>query len=313
MEAAPFYSEIADAPADVTAQWIHADDGVRLRVAIWKAVGPGKGTVLMFPGRTEFIETFGRTITEFGKLGYSSLVIDWRGHGLSDRIAEDTRMGHVDQFSDYQKDVAAMINAAQELGLPKPWYLLGNSMGACIGLRALSHRLPIAACAFCAPMWDIKLSLLQRMAAWPVTWVARLIGKGQVYAPGHSGESYILGVSFQDNRRTNDPDMYRYMVTQAQSAPELHTGGPSMGWLNQVLRETRSLAKVPSPDIPCITFCPDEDELVSIPAIQDRMAHWPGGRLELVSNAKHNLLLEKPKIREDVLKKICEVFTRAGD
>lgn len=313
MEIAPFYSEIADAPENGTAYWIHADDGVRLRVAMWKAEEPSKGSVLMFPGRTEFIETFGRTVAEFRKFGYSSFVIDWRGHGLSDREAEDPKTGHVNRFSDYQKDVAAMIKAAQELGLPKPWYLIGNSMGACIGLRSLIDGLPVAACAFCAPLWDIKLSPIQRLAAWPVSWAAQKVGKGHIYAPGHSGDNYILRVSFQDNRRTNDLGMYQYMVNQAQSVPDLHTGGPSMGWLYQTLNETRSLSKMSSPDLPCIAFCPDQDELVGVRAVQNRMARWPSGRFELIQNAKHNLLLEIPEIRESVMTKICEVFANAGN
>ncbi|MEP3332305.1 alpha/beta hydrolase [Sedimentitalea sp.] len=311
MKPALYYSEIADAPEGVSAYWILADDGVRLRVSVLKADSARKGSVLMFPGRTEFIETFGRTVADFGSQGYSSLVIDWRGHGLSDRVAIDPKLGHVARFSDYQKDVAAMITAAQQLDLPKPWYLLGNSMGACIGLRALTDGLSVAACAFCAPLWDIKLSSFQRMAAWPMTWAAQLVGRDQNYAPGHSGDSYILGVSFQDNRRTNDAGMYQYMVYQAQCAPELHTGGPSMGWLGQVLRETRNLAKLPSPDIPCITFCPDEDDLISVSAVQNRMARWPNGRLELIPDSKHNLLLEMPEVRESIVNKICEVFSGA--
>lgn len=308
MEIAPLYSEISDAPANGAAYWIHADDGVRLRVARWKARASSKGSILMFPGRTEFIETFGRTVGDFETRGYSSFVIDWRGHGLSDRVAEDPKVGHVNLFSDYHKDVAAMIKAANELDLPKPWYLIGNSMGACIGLRALIDGLPVVACAFCAPMWDVKLSSVQRLAAWPISWTANLLGKGQSYAPNHSGESYILSVNFQDNRRTNDPDMFQYMVNQAQEAPGLHTGGPSMSWLYQTLSETHDLAKMPSPDIPCIAFSADDDELVGIPAVRNRMLHWPDGKYELIQNSKHNLLLEKPEIREKITTKICELF-----
>jgi len=29
------------------------------------------------------------------------------------------------------------LKAAEELDLPKPWYLVGIAMGACIGLRAM--------------------------------------------------------------------------------------------------------------------------------------------------------------------------------
>lgn len=311
METAPFYAEIAEAPPDTAAYWVRAADGIKLRVAVNPSGRPEKGTILVFPGRTEFIETFGRTMVEFAELGYSTLVIDWRGHGLSDRIAQDPQLGHVGRFSDYQLDVVAMVQAARQLGLPEPWYLVGNSMGACIGLRALIDGLPVSACAFCAPMWDIKLSPLARLLAWPVSWAASVTGKAQRYAPGHSGESYILGVDYPSNRRTNDEDMYRYMVRQAEAAPELHTGGPSMTWLNQVLRETRKLSRVPSPNLPCISFCPEEDELISIPAVKSRMARWVGSSLEFIPGAKHNLLLEEAPIRGRILAKICEVFGRA--
>lgn len=308
MEIAPLYSEIADAPENGTAYWVWADDGVRLRVAMWQAERP-TGTILIFPGRTEFIENFGRNVAVFAGLGYTTSAIDWRGHGLSDRLTEDTRTGHVVRFSDYQKDVAAMIKAAEELDLPKPWYLIGNSMGACIGLRAVINGLPVTACAFCAPMWDVKLSPLQRLAAWPITSAAQMLGKGQIYVPGHSGESYILSVNFQENRRTNDLEMYAYMVNQAKNAPRLHTGGPSMGWLYQTLKETHQLSRLPSPDLPCIAFCPDQDELICVSAVQDRMACWPGGRIEMIHGAKHNLLLETPEIRDRVISKIGELFS----
>ncbi|MCO6385281.1 alpha/beta fold hydrolase [Oceanicola sp. 502str15] len=311
METAPFYAEIAEAPPDTAAYWVRAEDGTKLRVAQSLSDGPEKGTILVFPGRTEFIETFGRTMEEFAVLGYSTLVLDWRGHGLSDRIAHDPQLGHVGRFSDYQLDVAAMVQAARQLGMPEPWYLLGNSMGACIGLRALIDGLPVSACAFCAPMWDIKLSLMARLLAWPVSWAASVTGKGERYAPGHSGESYILSVDYPSNRRTNDEGMYRYMVRQAEAAPELHTGGPSMTWLHQVLRESRKLSKAPSPNLPCISFCPEEDALVSLPAVQSRMARWPEGTLEFIPGAKHNLLLEEAKIRGRILAKICDVFERA--
>ncbi|QEP30469.1 alpha/beta hydrolase (plasmid) [Pukyongiella litopenaei] len=252
-------------------------------------------------------------MVEFAELGYSTLVVDWRGHGLSDRIAQDPKLGHVGRFSDYQLDVAAMVQAARQLGMPEPWYLLGNSMGACIGLRALINGLPVAACAFCAPMWGIKLSLLARIFAWPVSWAASVSGSGQRYAPGHSGESYILSVDYPSNRRTNDEDMYLYMVRQAEAAPELHTGGPSMTWLNQVLLETKKLSRVPSPSLPCISFCPEEDELVSLSAVKSRMARWAGGTLEFIPGAKHNLLLEETEICRHIFTGSVAKFASSGN
>lgn len=147
-----FHSKVAQGPGDGIALWVHTDDKVRLRTGLWHSENASRGTVLLFPGRSEYIENYGRTATALDQLGFATFAIDWRGHGLSDRLSEDRLIGHVNRFSDYQRDVAAMINAAKKLALPKPWYLIGHSMGACIGLRAVIEGLPITTCAFTSPM-----------------------------------------------------------------------------------------------------------------------------------------------------------------
>lgn len=312
MDDAPFHSEIAEGPSNVTAHWIFADDEVRLRVAHWPTDGLSKGTVFLFQGRTENIEKYGRTVAALNVVGYAAFAIDWRGQGLSDRLTEDRMTGHVARFSDYQKDVAAMTEAAETLDLPKPWYVIGHSLGACIGLRAIIEGFPVAACAFTAPLWDINLSLLQRVGAWPLSWGAQVIGKGHVYAPGTRGESYVLTTAFEDNRLTHDPDMYQYYINISEALPDQQIGGPSLRWLFQTLKETRALSKLSSPDIPCITFHGVDDEIVAISAIQDRMARWPRGKLEPVENGRHDVLCEIPDIRNNVIASINELFAQAG-
>lgn len=308
MDDAPFFPQVAEGPDNVRAYWINAEDKVRLRVAHWPLEGSPKGTVLLLQGRTENIEKYGRTAEALHAAGYAAFAIDWRGQGLSDRLTDDRMTGHVVRFSDYQKDVAAMTEAAAALDLPKPWYLIGHSLGACVGLRAIIEGLPISACVFTAPLWGINLSTFQRLAAWPLSWAAQFMGKGHVYAPGTRGESYVLHTAFEDNRLTHDPDMYKYYIDISESLVDQQIGGPSMGWLFQALKETRSLTKLPSPDIPCITFCGAEDSIVAIPAVQDRMARWPRGRFELVDNARHDVLHESPHIRDEVLNRILDLF-----
>lgn len=308
MEKADFYTETSGGATSTSAYWVYAGDGVRLRVGLWQAENVSNGSVLLFPGRTDYIEQYGRVADELVKYGYSTLVIDWRGQGLADRVTEDPRTGHVKRFADYQKDVAAMLNAAKDLGLPKPWHLIGHSMGGCIGLRALMEGLPVAACAFTAPMWDIHISPVERLAALPLTWAAQALGKGHIYAPGYSGQTYVLRAGFEGNTLTNDPEMYQHWVNLAKNLPDRQTGGPSMGWLYQSLREMRSLSRMTSPDIPCISFCGTQDHIVGIAAIHDRMNRWPGGIYKVIDNAKHELLLEMPTVRQSVMAEICDLF-----
>ena len=48
-------------------------------------------------------------------------------------------------------------------------------------------------------MWAINLSKVQRLAAWPLSWVAQSFGRGETYAPGQDDQSYVLKTVFDDN------------------------------------------------------------------------------------------------------------------
>lgn len=304
MHAAPLYEDVADGPTGGAAWWLTAADGVRLRVGLWNQ-SASKGTVLLFPGRTEYVEKYGRVAAHFAKCGYATLVIDWRGQGLSDRLTDDAMAGHVHQFLDYQQDVAAMTEAATRLALPRPWHLLAHSMGGCIGLRAVMQGLDVQNCAFSSPMWGIHLANALRPFAWSLSWGSRQFGMSHFYAPGTAGEHYVLAEPFETNKLTNDREMYAYMARQLREHPELGLGGPSLRWLYESLRETRDLTRLPSPNIPCLTILGSDEQIVDVPRVRDRMAHWPGGHLELVPGGRHETLMDTPDMRTRLLDMLC--------
>ena len=82
--AAPLFPQ-ADGPQGGVAQWLTTSDGVRVRVAVWGRDAP-KGTVLLFPGRTEYVEKYGRAAGDLLARGFATVAIDWRGQGLADRL-----------------------------------------------------------------------------------------------------------------------------------------------------------------------------------------------------------------------------------
>jgi len=308
MEPAQIYSEISTAPEAVDGFMVTASDGVKLRLGVWKTTKACLGTVLFFPGRGDYIELYGHPVAAFVDAGYNAVVIDWRGHGLSNRIAPNPKMGHVNSFSEYQLDVQAVMTCVDELQLAKPLYLVGHSMGACIALRSLMDGLEIEATAFSAPMFGIYMAPYERIAAWPLTWGLQAIGKGQMYAPGFNDKSYVFRHDFEDNTLTNSQPEYDRWIMQGTKRPDLHTGGPSMGWLYAALKECAALDKLPSPDIPCLTFCGNQEETVRVGSIRSRMANWPKGHLEQVLNAKHELFLELPEVRDNVIRQIIAFF-----
>jgi lysophospholipase len=131
---APFYGDLAEGPDGAAAWWVTTSDGLRVRVGHFPAAQPAQGTVLLFPGRTEYVEKYGRTAQAFAQRGFHTVAIDWRGQGLADRLLDDPRTGHVHVFDDYQLDLAAVMAAVHELDLPRPFHLLGHSMGGCFGM-----------------------------------------------------------------------------------------------------------------------------------------------------------------------------------
>jgi lysophospholipase len=296
---APYHAAVADGPETGAALWLTTSDGVRIRIAHWKHPD-AKGTVLMFPGRTEYIEKYGRSAAAFAAHGYASVAIDWRGQGLADRLIDDRDAGYVERFPDYQHDVAALLAALEALKMPKPWFLLGHSMGGCIGLRAVMSGLPVNAAAFSAPMWGILMSSAMRPAAWALSWTSRRVGAGEKLAPGTKAETYVLAEPFEGNNLTHDPEMYRYMQEQMRQVPEMALGGPSLHWLNEALMEMRSLAARPAPDLPCLTFLGTDEKIVDPEAIKTRMAGWSSGELVVIEDAEHEVLMERPAIRDKV-------------
>ena len=310
MAEAPFDSYLAEGPDTVNAHWVYAADGLRLRIAIWTPSVKTRGTVLVFQGRTENIEKYGRAADVFVDHGYTVMAIDWRGQGSSDRLSENRRLGHVEKFADYQKDVAAMISAARAFDLPKPYFLLGHSLGAAIGLRALAEGLPITACAFTAPLWGIRLSSGQRLAAWTVSWLAKLIGKAEMFAPGTGNEAYVLQTPFQNYRLTHDPDMYAYYIRISEGLVDHQIGGPSMGWLFEALKEMVALSKLRPPKVACIAFCGEQDSLVDVQAASERVASWPRAELQIVPKGRHDVLFETTATRRLVYDRILEMFDR---
>ncbi len=304
---APLFVDIYPGPETGSAHWAKTSDGKRVRVAHWPLEG-AKGTVLLFPGRTEYAEKYGITATSFADRGLCVMTIDWRGQGLSDRLLPDARVGHVDVFSDYQKDVATMLRAARALQLPRPYFLLAHSMGGAIGLRAAMEGLPVQACAFTAPMWGIHLAPHLRPIARTFANVMPRLGQGHRLPVGTKYEPYITSEPFENNMLTTDRQMFEMMRDQIVAHPEMSLGGPSFIWLREALDETRHLSLRAAPSLPCLTFLGSNERIVHLGRIHQRMKTWKGGTLHIVDGAEHEILMETPSIRDATIESISRLF-----
>ena len=306
LTSAPFHAIIADEPV-ANAYWTKAADGTRIRVAHWKKTR-SKGTVLLFPGRSEYIEKYSVTAADLAAKGFGTFAIDWRGQGLADRLVKDVNAGYVEDFADYQSDLEAALDVAKELKLPKPWYLLGHSMGGAIGLRALYNGLDVKAASFSAPMWGVGSTPTIRFFGKILGNVVSRLGHGDRFAPGASPDLYVIVDTFPDNMLTTDSAMYVRMQEQARAHPELCIAGFTYKWAFEAIKETQALEAIASPTLPCFTFWGTNERIVNPSAIERRMARWQDGRSMLVPRAEHEILMDSLAMRQPVIDAMAEYF-----
>ncbi len=299
---APFHADVADAPPGAQAYWLTATDGVRLRVVVWR--GGERGTVVIFPGRTEFAEKYGRVAGALVARGLAVVVIDWRGQGLADRHPRDAMLGHVQDFRDYQHDVTALMALEAELDLPGPRYLVAHSMGGCIGLRTLLERAEFCGAIFSAPMWHLQMKAATRELTSKMTHLANSIGLGGRLMPGARAQPTALSISFEGNALTSDRPTFDWCVAQITAHPELALGGPSMQWTYAALEEMARLYVAPLPRIPVLVMVGTEETVVSTSVIRSQVAKMAEGDLLELDGARHEIFMERPGIVSEVWRRI---------
>lgn len=303
---APLFEDIAQAPPGGVAHWVTTEDGVRIRVAVWR--GGDRGTVLLFPGRTEYIEKYGHTATELVNIGFSVAIIDWRGQGLAHRFLKEPLIGHVESFTDFQHDVRAMIELVRSEGLPETLYMIAHSMGGCIGFRTCIERDDIASVIFTGPMWGIAATPPKRALGWTVSSLSRAGRFSQLLTPGTALETYVRVAAYEDNQLTTDPEMFAHMQAQLNAHPELALGGPSLHWVNEALRECRRLSRMPSPSQNAEIYLGTNERIVDVEAVHDRAARWQNATLHLVEGGEHEILMELPETRARVIASADALF-----
>ncbi len=289
-----------------SAHWLTARDGTRIRCAVWRE---GRdGTVLFLNGRTEYIEKYGLAAAWFGARGLSFATLDWRGQGLSDTDEVPSGLCHVDDFSDYQQDVGAVIAHLTYLEMPQPLLLLSHSMGGAIGLRALHEGMPAKAAVFCGPMWGILLPTPARVAARLVSAAAVRLGWSRHFVPGGGTRSHFEIADPANSFLTSDDAMFSFVGGQLRRHPELSRGGPSFAWMHTSLRECSRLTSERPPRIPSLVLLGTEERIVDPKAIRSVCARWTEAELEMIDGARHELLMETETVRTHVLDRASAFF-----
>ncbi|MEM9120428.1 MAG: alpha/beta fold hydrolase [Cyanobacteria bacterium P01_F01_bin.56] len=133
--------------------------------------GETKGTVLLFPGNGgNKAHQLMWPAGNFNKLGYHTLMVDFRGQGGSS--GNSATMGLREA-----EDVAAAMAHAEQIGLPKPYVLYGVSAGSAAIMKAINDGLQPDAVVLEMPFAYFMKAVKTRMQAqdFPTTGIAELL------------------------------------------------------------------------------------------------------------------------------------------
>ena len=299
-------------PKGGEAFWFDGFDGKPLRGAVWPAPPEGaRGTVLLFGGRTEFIEKYFEVISLLQGRGFGVMTMDWRGQGLSVRMTDNPLKGHIADFAQFDRDMALFMKIVAVRRSPGPLIGLAHSMGGNILMRWLYHAdtgaelavgLPeLDALALTAPMMGLALSPAARLAMRVLCFSSMALGLGENYIPG-GGDKDALGChTFEGNTVTSDPDRYARNDAIVAAEPMLKLAAPTLGWGGAAVESmdwTQSDAFVSRIATPVLIAGASKDVLVDTPFLETYARRVPEASYLPCEGSRHEIMMERDALQK---------------
>jgi lysophospholipase len=285
-------SPLAPVPSGGAAEWIEGAGSLRLRAALFPALNP-RGSVILSPGRTEPIEKYFEVVEDLRGRGFTVLVHDWRGHGLSGRLHRDPMRGHADGLDPFLADYRRLLGAFAAR-LPRPWIGLGHSMGGALTALALVEgETRLDGAVLSAPMMGVQLGAAPMWLARALAGGFSRLGGGGSYAAGR-GDPF--GGTFATNILTHDQARFERTCALLTAAPELQLGGVTWAWLDFALKLSSRLAVSGPVSVPMAVVTAGDERLVDNAASR-AFAERAGARYVEIPGAFHELLMETDAVR----------------
>jgi len=288
------------APPGAIVSALTTGDKWTLRAARWSCGAASAGTIVILPGRAEFIEKYFEVVGELLSRNFDVAILDWRGQGLSGRLTGNPRKGHVGDFRAYERDLEALVQQVLAPFCPPPWFALGHSMGGAVALAmARAGRSPFARMVLTSPMIDIY-GLRFKAAKRSLAKMLVLLGLGRLFVPGGGPVPY-MSVNFEGNILTSDPGRHARGAALINAFPDLVIADPTIGWINAAFRLMRRFEDAGYPRrilTPVLILAAGDDRLVDTASAEQFASRLKAGKCMTLRNARHEILMERDCFRE---------------
>lgn len=299
------------APEGGTGEWYRGAGGLRLRVGFWEPQRPARGTVFVSPGRSEPIEKYYEVVRDLLARDLCVVVHDWRGQGLSARLLPDRLKCHARAADEFLDDFQRLLDAFEDRA-PKPWVVLGHSMGAALNLATLIKGEPrISGALLVNPMLRVKTG---RHALWAVhfqtNWHVNH-GRGTDYVPDLFDDPFEH--TFESDALTHDAERYNIWREQLFACPHLAVGSPTWGWLSFALKLGETILKdklkaAKKVKTPVTILCSGDDHLINKQPSKAFAKKLGKATYVEIPGAEHEILIEAEEYRREAFAELDKLM-----
>lgn len=289
----------------------HKGRKLRYGVSFPKDTTPD-AVVVFLPGLSEFGEKYFELARDLNARNMAFWVIDWMGHGKSDRYFEERP--HKRHSRGFQNDVddlhALYLDYIKHSSVHPdvgriPRVMLAHSMGANIGLRYLKQHPDTFDCAcLSAPMFGIHgLNNIPLPVAYIMTAIISLFA-GRAYASGQTDWRETLRPAPGKDIFSSDEKRGAIHNFWCLFDPELQTGGITWRWLHEAVKSCLVLQKpsfLKSIKTPCLIATAGQDTIVNNAATERVVKNLPHAHHINLDGAKHEIFMEDDKFRTILL------------
>ncbi len=296
---------LIDQMTDASVGYHHCDDGGHLRYALLWPKGEPRGTILVAPGRREFIEKKHLEVGEdFIKRGYRLVMFEWRGQGLSDRFLDGDKRQRdfVPDFTIHIRDLSSFYERVVKPNQRGKLLLCGHSMGSHLFLRWLIENpaLDVAGAILTAPMLALGGHVAHNSANL-LSWSATKLGYGYDYA--YAQHDYDQqDMLFDGNPLTHDAMRFAVLEQYFKAYPQMTVGGVTWEWIHAAMRSMHvtqrrhSLAQV---KYPILTMTGARDRVTPLSETQRYLALLPHAENVTINHSLHDIMAETDACRTE--------------
>jgi lysophospholipase len=297
------------------ARYHRLDDNHRARYVVLEPEIPPCATLLIAPGRREFIEKKDAEMgAEFRTRGFRVIIFEWRGQGLSDRFLNGAKRqrDYIPDFNVHLHDLRSFHRAVVQPNITGPFIVSGHSMGGHLMLRWLAEDRPgVAAAILTAPMLALAPPLAHGIARSLCT-VALRIGKDDDYTLAqHDYDDSDR--AFLHNPLTRDPDRFAIIQNYFDAFPDMVVGGVTWRWLQAALHSMHIIQK---PDYlravrtPLLALAGSHDYVTPARQLARHIAHVPQAEFISLEGARHDVMNEIDSCRMETWRHIDRFLGR---